>query len=245
MIRRQRLGDLKKVVRWRYGHTVPDDDAGREDLRELLLPISLGPEAGRKMENAIEVWAPWMNAAEAGQLMDEINRTPSYLRKPTGRELGQRLGITNQEREGLGLRTIRPIDMTDEQLMEQRRAKDRARKWRQRRAKDRKPRDAYLANSLNKLQPWKTEGISRRTWFRKRAKRRATDLFWRRDNRGTGRGTGVSAIKLTNSQDRPVPLRQLESPKERGLPRKGDRVKHREGSGTSKLLARLRGLRKH
>jgi hypothetical protein len=84
MIRRQRLGDLKKVVRWRYGHPVPDDDAGREDLRELLLPISLGPEAGRKMENAIEVWAPWMNAVEAGQLMDEINRTPSYLRKPTG-----------------------------------------------------------------------------------------------------------------------------------------------------------------
>lgn len=52
-MRRLRLGDVQKVLQHRYGHTLPDDDAGREDLRELLLPISLGPEAGRKMENAI------------------------------------------------------------------------------------------------------------------------------------------------------------------------------------------------
>ena len=42
MIRRLRLGDVQKVLRQRYGHTLPDDDAGREDLRELLMPISLG-----------------------------------------------------------------------------------------------------------------------------------------------------------------------------------------------------------
>jgi hypothetical protein len=91
-LRRVRLGELRRLLRHRYGAVLPDDDAGREDLHELLLPISLGKEAGRKMENAIEVWAPWMRADEAQQLIDQINLTPIYLRKITAPILGQRLG---------------------------------------------------------------------------------------------------------------------------------------------------------
>jgi hypothetical protein len=55
MIRRLRLGDLRKLFRDRYGPILPDDDAGREHLIELLLPISLGYEPDLKMRNAIEV----------------------------------------------------------------------------------------------------------------------------------------------------------------------------------------------
>ena len=51
LIRRLRYGALIRLFRHRWGHVLPDDDAGRDDLRELLLPISLGQEAGRKMEN--------------------------------------------------------------------------------------------------------------------------------------------------------------------------------------------------
>lgn len=152
-MRRLRLGDLRKLMRFRYGHTLPDDDAGREDLYELLLPISLGPEDGRKMVNAIEINAPWMNADESAELIDQINRTPSYLRKPTARRLGKKLNVTNVERERLSLRTIAPIDMTGEQLEEQRKAKKRARDQRRRRAAGAKPREAYLACSLTKLKP--------------------------------------------------------------------------------------------
>ena len=110
-------------MRSRYGHTLPDDDAGREDLFELLLSISLGPEGERKMANAIEVSAPWMGADETGQLIDQINRIPAYQRKRTARELGERLRVTNRERELLKLKTIKPFDMTDKQLKEQRKAK--------------------------------------------------------------------------------------------------------------------------
>ena len=99
IMRRLRLGDLQKVLRNHYGHTLPDDDAGREDLFELLLIASLGPEGERKMANAIEVNAPWMGADEASQLTDQINRIPTYLRKRTARELGNRLRVTNHERE--------------------------------------------------------------------------------------------------------------------------------------------------
>lgn len=132
IMRRLRLGDLQKVLRNHYGHTLPDDDAGREDLFELLLIASLGPEGERKMANAIEVSAPWMGADEASQLTDQINRIPTYLRKRTARELGNRLRVTNHEREILKLKTIKPFDITDKQLTEHRKARDRARKQRMR-----------------------------------------------------------------------------------------------------------------
>jgi hypothetical protein len=190
-MRRLRLGDVQKVLRQRYGHTLPDDDAGREDLRELLLPISLGQEAGRKMENAVQVWAPWMNAAEAGQLMDEINRSPVYLRKPTGRELGERLRLTYQERQAWGIRTIAPCDLTDDELLERRKARAAFRKWKRRQAAGTRTRAKYLASfakSQNKQRPWEQEGISRSQWFARRAKT----------------GPGVSAIKLNKQRTYPV-----------------------------------------
>ena len=99
-------GDLQKLLRSRYGPTLPNDDAGREDLRELLLPVWLGLEA--KMPKAIEVWAPWMSADEGTQLIDQINRIPLYERKVRARRLGERLHVTNREREALKLQTIAP-----------------------------------------------------------------------------------------------------------------------------------------
>jgi hypothetical protein len=53
-IRRLRLGDLQKILRHRYrknGYKVTDDDAGRDDLYQLLLVVSLGDGHERKMKN--------------------------------------------------------------------------------------------------------------------------------------------------------------------------------------------------
>jgi hypothetical protein len=83
MIRRLRLGNLRRLFRNRYGPILPDDDAGREDLHEFLLPISVGPNADIKMPNAVEVWAPWMGRDETAQLIDRINLTPIWQRKPS------------------------------------------------------------------------------------------------------------------------------------------------------------------
>src|SRR5262249_32199897 len=162
-IRRLRLGDLQKILRSHYGYNLPDDDAGREDLVELLLPISLGPEDRRKMANAIEIYAPWMGADEAGQLIDQINRMPLSERKVSARRLGERLRVSNQEREALKLKTIKPFDKTDRELKDLRRAKDRVRDRARRRQRGQNLRQTYLANSLAKLKPWKSEGVSRAT----------------------------------------------------------------------------------
>ena len=59
-IRRNRLGDIRRLLRDRWGHELPDDDAGYSDLKDLLYPISLGPDAEKRMRNEIELVAPWM-----------------------------------------------------------------------------------------------------------------------------------------------------------------------------------------
>jgi hypothetical protein len=98
-MRRLRLGDLRKLLRDRcHGSVLPDDDAGREYLKELLLPISLGPNEAVKGSHVVEIWrptdrmlreielrAPWMQEDEAQELLDEINLMPMWQRKPKAR----------------------------------------------------------------------------------------------------------------------------------------------------------------
>lgn len=109
-----RLGNIKTLLRWRCGPELPDDDAGREYLYELLLPVSLGPEPA-KMANVIETWAPWMDCKERFGLVAQIERTPAHVRKIKATILGDRLRVTSEERERLRLWTIKPFDRTDKE----------------------------------------------------------------------------------------------------------------------------------
>lgn len=162
-LRALRLGNIKTLLRWRYGPELPDDDAGREDLRELLLPVSVGPHADVKMPKMIEVWASWMGQDEAAGLIDQINRTPIWERKPNAKELGIRLRVTNGERERLKLWTIVPYDMSAEDLLAQRQAKARERMRRLRQLRGARSH----AYSTRRQKLWEKQGISRATWYRK------------------------------------------------------------------------------
>jgi hypothetical protein len=167
-IRRLRLGDLKRLLRERYGATLPDDDAGRDDLVELLLPISLRVNSPAKvMRNVIETWAPWMEAAEAYFLLQRIETMPPALRTRTAKDLGKRLNLTNCERERLGLRTIAANDMTDEQMAEWRRLKKNERNRLRMQPFRHKAGVRSQATSLSKHKPWKALGISRASWYRR------------------------------------------------------------------------------
>ena len=197
-IRRLRLRDMRNYLRCRYGNVLPNDDAGREDLRELLLPISVGPNPAIKMPKAIELWAPWMSPAEAGELIDAINLMPIWLRKPSARELGKRLRVTNQMRQLWRLWTIAPYDVTDEELAKQRKAKDRERKRRsrerQRQRQGRQTREQWLAgHSISRDKPWLLLGIKRRAYYKRLKKYGSAD------------GALVaSAMKLKQHRTQPV-----------------------------------------
>jgi hypothetical protein len=171
IMRRLRLGDVRRLLRHRYGPVLPDDDAGREDLRELLLPISLGNYAGKKMRKAIELWARWLPQDEAELLIADIERTEPKLRRRTGKDLGERMRLTNAERERLRLWTIAACDVTAEERVECRKQKERDRKRRRRAANGSRPRAEYEANSISRTKPWIAEGYNcRRTWERHRNK---------------------------------------------------------------------------
>ena len=167
-IRRLLVGDLRRIFRHRYGVTLPDDDAGRDDLMLLLLPISLCRKAAmEKMQYQIEVIAPWMPDTDAEQLIDQIMRLPLWYRRPSVKEIGERIRLTNAERERLKAWRIAPVDMTAADLAEQRKAKERARKRRNREETGALSRQAYLANAKMQRRPWEDAGVSRSTWYRR------------------------------------------------------------------------------
>lgn len=169
-VRRFRYGCLIRLFRHRYGYQLPDDDAGREDLWLLLQNVSLAPAGSeKKIRAAIETWAPWLSKEEACKNIEFLALLTTYERTPTARELGECLGVTNTEREALKLWQFKPVDKTDEELAEQRRAKSRKRKKAAREKLGRPSRDVHLAKFESKQRPWEALGIHRRTWERRRA----------------------------------------------------------------------------
>src|SRR5262245_38377469 len=129
-MRRLRYGDLLKLIRDRYGpRGVPDDDAGRPDLMELLYLASMAPAfAEKKVRNAIEVFAPWMQADKVERLIELIELTPHYQKARTAEELGRFVHLNNAERERLKLWRMKPVDLTAEELAKQAKERERARR---------------------------------------------------------------------------------------------------------------------
>jgi hypothetical protein len=171
LIRRLRYGALLKRFRHRWGHVLPDDDAGREDLWLLVTNVSLAAaEPEKKMHHVIEMWAPWMSEEERSAYVKHVWGLNIYERTPTAKELGQRLGLTNTEREALKLWQFLPIDKTEEELAEQAKVRERERRARKRRGKGIRIREAYLSELASKAKPWIVQGISRSAYYRKRTR---------------------------------------------------------------------------
>ena len=171
-LRKLRFGDVRKLIIHRYGPAgCPDDDAGRPDLMELLYLASLAPAgADKKVANLTELYAPWMQPDEAEALIQHLSITPNYQKLRTAEELGRILHLTNADRERLKLWRIRPFDITAEQLAEQAKERQRARREVARRKRGIRSREAYLAELASRPKPWVAEGISQRTWQRRQKK---------------------------------------------------------------------------
>src|SRR5262249_48595129 len=147
---------------------------------------------------------------EAEQLIDDINRTPIWQRKPNAKELGERLRVTNPQRERLRLWTIAACDMSHEEAQEWRKAKDRQRKRGLRKSRGSEPRADYEANSISKTKPWIADGFNcRRTWERHRNKLANASV------------ASASAVRLVKAEDKLATPERAEAPR-RAMVCRGD-----------------------
>jgi hypothetical protein len=161
-----RLNDLARLFRARYGHVLPDDDAGRDDLMVAVNHLACLPHPQKPIEHWIEIWAPWLTVKERKAIMADALVCPTRWKADA---LAWRLHLTAADRAALGITTIGAIDENKSARKKRRRLQARKRMVAHRKAKGAISRKAYEEQSLEATMPWVEQGISRRTWFRRRA----------------------------------------------------------------------------
>lgn len=166
-----RLHDLAKIFRARYGNVLPNDDAGRDDLLVAVHHLASLAHPRGHIAKWLNLWAPWLTLAEHKEIIGEAIANPQKWKADA---LAWRMRLTKEDRRMLGVTTIGAIDENKAARTKRRRALDRQRKENARRAKGMKPRKVYEGQSVNASQPWIAEGISRRTWYRRRGTSPAT-----------------------------------------------------------------------
>ena len=158
-----RMAELFRYFNHLYGAApLPDDDAGRDDVKLMFQVLSTTASPGHRMVDVARTWAPWLPADELAALVDDVVEHPRRFKADT---IAARLGITDEIRILLDLRTIGAIDRPAAQRKQEREEN-------QRLAKERKRRAAGIPSlaevrAARKKKPWKAAGISRATWYRR------------------------------------------------------------------------------
>jgi hypothetical protein len=128
-----RSRELGRLFDHRWGQQLPDDDAGRDDMRLMLGLLAALPNASERVRHFLELRCPWLADAERDAEVEAAFRSgPSRL---TADEIAQRLGVDLATRTRLRLTTIGAIDRDAAARMEDRRRRKAAAE-RERRAKN-------------------------------------------------------------------------------------------------------------
>jgi hypothetical protein len=152
----------------RYARAIKVADT--DDFRSFLLAWQWhNPNSGDAV-GALMLAAQRMGGtiteAESELLIEEADTVPKCRKADL---LAKYLHLTDKMRTELQIRTIGSVDVSKQQRAKRRKEQKRAHKQVKRRKQGIKPRAEYLvANSVSRLQPWKAEGISRRTWYYRR-----------------------------------------------------------------------------
>ena len=166
-----RTAELDRLFTDRYrGNILPDDDAGRGDVRIMLHTLGRRSDPIQRIDAWLAQRAPWFAGEERDRLINAVMDNPLRWRADT---LGKMLRLTTAERSQLKIHTIGPIDSTAAERKEARRLADVERKRQIRRAAGKHHSADRMRNSVNSQAPWKAEGINRSTWFRRRARDRS------------------------------------------------------------------------
>lgn len=165
-----RMREIEDVIRHRHGNGIPDP-SGTDDVdlcHAYLRVVALTP-ASQNVSSWALVWAPWADPVTLA-LMDQA--AADRERMLPSDAVARMLYVTMAERSALGLKTIGACDVSkaerNDAARERKKERDRNRQELNRRDAGMMDRASYEATSLTALKPWIADGISRRTWERRR-----------------------------------------------------------------------------
>jgi len=162
LITRLRVAELERAFESNYGgRQLPDDDAGRADLR--LIADHLAQIDPCRIRRWAAEWMPTLTQTELDNLIAEVGSGRWWKADALARELR----LDDATRTRLNIRTIGAVDC--------KKAKRKARRRRKRIAAERERRFKAGANphaeSAERQKPWAEMGISRATYYRQRAQK--------------------------------------------------------------------------
>lgn len=160
-----RLWDFARLLEHRFGMPLPDTEDTRDALEPILHHMAALTQPARRIAHWLRIWAPWLTLEEQDQLIASGIATARAWKAD---QLAWRYRVTVEERDMLGLSTIGAIDRGKAARTKRRKARDRERKANARAKAGMIARAEYEAGSLERAKPWESEGVSRRTWYRRR-----------------------------------------------------------------------------
>jgi hypothetical protein len=163
LIARVRLSEIELLFQFRYGLTLPYDDAGLEDLEIAAQHIAhFRGEVFNHIVAFAERWMPALPRRRAEALAERVLAQPRKYKADT---LGRLLRLTQQERAALSITTFRAFDASAKEMAKRR--KERARQRAAASDRRRKAKKPPKPQPLCRARPWEDLGMSRATWFRK------------------------------------------------------------------------------
>jgi hypothetical protein len=177
-----RLREIERIISYRYG-LIPDSDDADIYLDQVaccysqIIRKARGNPRLSDIFERLQLWCErWAPAASALLCRRVAKRVLLRPRMDNADICAARLRLSYDERTKLRITTIGAYDVDKRQRAQRYRARklrrDRERAARIRAARGSVTRKEYLAKSLSVTQPWKKQGISRRTWERRRKQHR-------------------------------------------------------------------------
>lgn len=188
-----RTFEIEKLIKSRHGKIIPNP-IGTDDRDLCMTYVRAIALSGSKQDLSswCRRWAPWVAEDEVSNIQQQSKGREHML---SADAVACLLRIPLEERDRLGLRTIGAADVSKEERnrlsRERKRAGDRKRQADKRKSERRKDRASYERESLTQTAPWTLEGISRRTWERRRAA-------------GVASASRVGQLTEHNTSDRPA-----------------------------------------
>lgn len=175
----ERFNDLCCLIKHRYRGEVPEP-TDTQDVYAFLAANALLAAVGQvaaivRLTTFFEEYEPWRRPYR--WWAEEYLRKAKVARLINDRTAGKLVKLTLREREGLHLHTMTPFDVSAEKFAdhcrEKKREADRMRRSDKRRKDGSLDREMYLnlakSGSVEANKPWLLEGISRRTWYKRKS----------------------------------------------------------------------------